>query len=241
MIDRRMFARAVGGLSVTLVQGGAALAQAPGTPQQPSAAPRSIMTTAWVNFEFAINWERMNTLQEILTNLADRKITDITLMLSSMGGDLAAGLSTYNFLRSLGIRLTTYNVGNVYSAAMLLFLAGERRVVEPSGQFLIHAPSSGGLMGSLTGEQLGERVESLQLDTERFKSLMLERTRIDKTAMQGMMEKTTFVDPSKATQLGIATEVAHLVRPPTSPLITVSQSTFHGPVPTAPAPVPAPR
>jgi ATP-dependent Clp protease protease subunit len=239
MIDRRHLLSAAGALAVTLRPGGVALAQLP-TGGQPTAAPRAALTAAWVNFEYAITWERMNTLQDVMTTLVDRKITDITLMLSSSGGDLAAGLSTYNFLRALGIRLTTYNVGNVYSAAMLLYLAGERRVVEPSGQFLIHAPSAGTVIGSLSEAQLGDRVESLKLDTDRLRNLLLERTRLGKEAVQAMTEKTTFLDAAKAAQLGIATEVGHLVRPAAAPLVSISQSTYHGPAPAAAAtPTPA--
>ena len=233
MLDRRMFVRAAG-LSAILLQGAVAPPGVPG-PGAPPTLQRPLATSAWVNFEFAVTWERMNTLQELMTNLVDRKIGDVTLMISSVGGDLAAALSTYNFLRSLGIRLTTYNVGNVYSAAVMLYLAGERRVVEPTGQFLIHEPSTGGTIGSLTEAQLGDRVESLRLDTGRFEDLLLARTRIAKGTLETIMAKTTFVDPHKAIDMGIATEIAHLVRPPSTPLITMSQSTLHGPAPGAPA------
>ena len=134
LFDRRILLRSGAGLCAFALQGAA-------QPFQGVApAVRAPVRAAWINFEFTTTWERMNYLQEIVTHLVDKAITDITLMISSAGGDVDAAISTYNFLQSAGINLTTYNVGNTYSSAVILFLAGARRVTDASAQFP-HSPA----------------------------------------------------------------------------------------------------
>ena len=43
---------------------------------------------------------------------------DIHLMISSPGGGVADGIAVYNFLRSIPIPVTTYNIGTVTRSAM---------------------------------------------------------------------------------------------------------------------------
>ena len=244
LMDRRWFLRSsIGaGLTVTIVD---AVAQ-PFPSIHPTIAP-PLPKIAWINFEFAITWERVNFLQEVVTNLIARGIMTMTLMISSTGGEITAALSMYNFLTSVGIKLTTYNVGNTYSAAVLVFLAGERRVADRSTQFIIHPSSAVVGAGALSIGDLSDRVESLGRDTARVLDVLMARTKITKEQGDAMLHKLTFIDSQRALDLGILTEIGHLDRPPSATLITLPISTFHGPsfpsVPTAPpaaAPAPAP-
>jgi ATP-dependent protease ClpP protease subunit len=239
LVDRRWFVRSIGmGLTLSVVEAGAQ----PFPTIHPTVAPPAAKV-AWINFEFAITWERVNVLQEVVTNLIARGITTITLMLSSTGGEITAALSMYNFLTSVGIKLTTYNIGNTYSAAVLVFLAGERRVADRSAQFIIHPSSAVVGASALSIGDLNDRAESLGRDTDRVRDIYVARTKITKEQGDAMLHKLTFIDTARALELGILTEVGHLDRPASATLITLPISTFHGPsfpaVPTGPVAPPA--
>ncbi len=63
----------------------------------------------------------------------------ITLSLSSNGGDLVSGFTAYNLIRSLPVEVTTINMGSVESIAMMIYLAGNKRLCHPNSRFLIHS------------------------------------------------------------------------------------------------------
>lgn len=239
LLHRRAFLRSSAGVGLAAYMVEAAL-QSPDTVRSgalpPAAVPGRPLVgrSAWINFEFAITWERVNLLQEIVTGLVGRGVGDVTLLISSSGGDVAAAISTYHFLRSVGIRLTTYNIGNTYSSAVVLFLAGDRRVTEMATQFVIHPP---GIMGgaSMTAQDLEQKVQALDQDTSRLREIFLARTHMTKDEADAMLRKVTFIDGRRALELGIVTELGHLDRQAGAPLLTLPTSTLHAP-PSAPAP-----
>lgn len=189
----------------------------PGEPNR-SAAP----SAAWINYEFMISWERVSVLQEVVTGLIGKGVTDVTLLISSNGGDLAAAISTFNFLTSAGIRLTTCNIGNVYSAGLVLYLAGERRVADLATQFIIHPPSQSTAAGTMSSEDLHTRSESLEHDANRLRDLIAGRSTMTAAVLEPMLLKPTFISPQQALAYGLATEVGHLVRPASAQLVTLS-------------------
>jgi ATP-dependent protease ClpP protease subunit len=67
--------------------------------------------------------------------------TKVKILLSSSGGDTASAFAGYNYLHNLPIHITTYNVGTVDSAAVLLFCGGRERYALPGTRFLIHGNS----------------------------------------------------------------------------------------------------
>lgn len=226
-LDRRHWLGCAAGAG-TLVLRGAARAQtppavAPAAPPEPRPlAPKPPPRPAWINFEYGITWERMNVLQEVVANLVDRGTTEITLMISSSGGDMAAAISCYEFLTSAGIRLTTYVIGNCYSAALLLLLAGERRVCDRPGQLIIHPAAAVMGAGSSTLDALKLRSESLDRDTRRLRDIVLARSRITADKLDPMLfREGVFVEPRQALDYGLVTEVAHLERPSNALLLTL--------------------
>ena len=72
----------------------------------------------------------------------DSKPKHYVLHLNSPGGDLIEALAAINLMRSIEVPITTVaNVG-VESAALLLFLAGDRRIVLPNSYGMAHHMSA---------------------------------------------------------------------------------------------------
>lgn len=78
---------------------------------------------------------------------------EITLLISSPGGDVHSGLALYDVMRSLSCPIRTVCMGTAASMAAILFAAGSRREILPHGRVMIHDPliSNGSGRQRLTG------------------------------------------------------------------------------------------
>ncbi|MEO7231700.1 MAG: head maturation protease, ClpP-related, partial [Polaromonas sp.] len=66
---------------------------------------------------------------------------DIHVEINSNGGDVFAALAMYNALRASGKTVTTKVMGIAASAASLVLMAGDKRVMPKNTHVMIHNPS----------------------------------------------------------------------------------------------------
>lgn len=110
--------------------------------QQQPPQPTPPEHTAVISFIAPIAGPTVNQLLAVVNQQMAQGVKKITILISSPGGDTASGFVAYNFLRGLPLEITTFNVGNVDSAAMLVYCAGKNRYSLPgSTRFLIHGNS----------------------------------------------------------------------------------------------------
>lgn len=77
--------------------------------------------------------------------VSKRKRTELLLMICSEGGDVAAAFALIDVMRSSRLPIKTVGLGQIASAGLLIFLAGEpgRRVLTPNTSILSHQFSWG--------------------------------------------------------------------------------------------------
>ena len=85
----------------------------------------------------SINDKSINFLMQTINNMQKRDVDRIWLIINSGGGTVESALSFYNMVQSFDVKLDTYNVGQASSAAAMMFLSGERRVMAPNSYFMI--------------------------------------------------------------------------------------------------------
>jgi ATP-dependent protease ClpP protease subunit len=92
-----------------------------------------------INFVAEVNSNNVNGLLRIVTEQVKIGTKKITILISSPGGDTTSAFAAYNLLRNTqGAEITTFNIGSVDSAAMLLYCSGKNRYSLPGTRFLIH-------------------------------------------------------------------------------------------------------
>ena len=106
----------------------------------------------------------------------ENKASEIEIHFSSRGGDLHAGFTAYNFLRSLPIPLHIHNIGSVESIAVILYLAADKRTACEDSRFMLHNLSWVYDNGSYTHNTIIEHSSSLDADKERYLKIFEERT-----------------------------------------------------------------
>jgi ATP-dependent protease ClpP protease subunit len=108
-------------------------------------------------------------------------------------------------------------IGNVESMAVILYLAGERRLIVPHGKVKIHPMLWGFPGGGVDHDRLAEFAASLDFDAKRYGDIYEERTkealnRVDvRSHLAGQAKLLTAGDALSA---GISTEIVDATIPP---------------------------
>jgi len=75
----------------------------------------------------------------LLTQYEDDDLS-IDFYINTEGGDPFCALALYDYIRSLSTDVTIIAQGQVASAGVLVFLAGDERLITPNSSIMIHRP-----------------------------------------------------------------------------------------------------
>ena len=139
---------------------------------------------------------------------------EVTLLISSPGGNVHFGLSAYNYLKGLPIQLTTHNFGSVDSIGVILFAAGAKRLSVPHARFLLHAVVANFPQCSLEDKQLEERLKGLRIDTENIAKVLAANSSKSLEEITHAMHDRTTLSPDQAQQWGLVHEIRTELVPP---------------------------
>ncbi len=149
-----------------------------------------------------------NALMNAIDQKMKQGVRDFIILISSPGGSVIHGLSTYNYLKGLPAMITTHNFGSVDSIGIVLYCAGSRRLSVPQARFLLHAVNvqfKGNQ--SLEEKQLEERLKGLRIDIENISKVIAANT--DKSVedvTNAMLERITLT-PEEAQSWGLVNEI----------------------------------
>ena len=95
----------------------------------------------------------------------------MTINISSLGGSVCTGITLYNYLKGKSFQITTHNLGEVSSSALLLYLAGTVRTAAPVSKFMIH-PVKIGIGGELPYFQVEEILKNINADINNYAKIV---------------------------------------------------------------------
>jgi len=191
--------------------------------QQPSEAPPRPPVV--ITFVVPIDSNTANQLIHMVTSQSQMGVRSITLVLASPGGDTAAAFAAYNILKTLPIDLTTFNVGNIDSAAMLLYCAGKHRysLPGPGVRFLIHGNSvqfAGGmpLDANAMDAQTAQLKSLNQMVIDSISAVAAKKKSDIESAVHGQV----ILSPEQAKDWGIVQEIKDNFMTPGATLLSVN-------------------
>ena len=156
-----------------------------------------------------------NLLSE--TPAVGAKWDTINFVMSSGGGDVISAFGLYNEMKGLQTKVTTHNAGAIDSAAILPFLAGERRTASASSAFFFHQlhwsfPSNNQLtMGTISDATAWlNRYDGMMAET------IASHTDLTKAKVSKLMREGTSIDPPTAKEYGLIDEIEELSTPNTA-------------------------
>jgi ATP-dependent Clp protease, protease subunit len=194
----------------------------PTWPQQPSAPPPPERVI--INFILPIDSNTVNLLLGIVNGQVARGVKKITIVISSPGGDTTAAFAAYNILKNVQAEITTFNGGNIDSAAMLIYCAGKYRYSFPDpARFLIH----GNAMTLGTGVPMDYNFLDAQL--QQIKSLnqmvvqvLAANSNRKQSDLENAVRGQTILSPELAKQWGIVQEIRDTFMEPGAAFVSVN-------------------
>lgn len=149
--------------------------------------------------------EETTILDVIRQVKAQRNATEFLAIIDSVGGIVEEGKAIYDYLRNLPTPVSTY-AKKAYSIASIVFMAGERRIVDAdaSQAIMIHLPWME-VAGS--HDEISSHLVELKAVENELVKFYAECLEIDKATIQSLLQKETYLDASQAIELGFATEL----------------------------------
>ena len=129
---------------------------------------------------------------------------DITVWINSPGGDCVAAAQIYNMLLSYKGKVTVRIDGIAASAASVIAMAGDRVVMSPVAMLMIHNPSAVA-MGD--HNEMEKTIAMLAEVKESIINAYERKTNLSRSKLSRLMEAETWMDATKAVELGFADEV----------------------------------
>ncbi len=142
---------------------------------------------------------------EIATRIQqEADVEKIELRINSYGGDMYAGLALMSFLRSHPAKVTAYVDGIAASAATLILMGADERIMPANAMIFIHNPASGAFGESKT---LAKLARDLDEQREAVIAGYAEVTGQPREAIIKLMDDATWMSAKRAKQLGFVTHV----------------------------------
>ena len=128
----------------------------------------------------------------------------INVHINSYGGDVSEGLAIYNVLKNSRAKVTTYCDGFACSAASVIFMAGEERIMNSASLLMIHNAWS---YASGNAEDFRKQAEDLDKITQASVNAYMSRVWITEEELKQKMKEETWLTADEAVADGFATKI----------------------------------
>jgi HK97 family phage major capsid protein len=132
------------------------------------------------------------------------ELDQLDIRINSGGGDVFAGIAIYEAIRRFPAKKTVYVDGLAASAASVIAMAADERLISSAGFVMIHR-ASGLVYG--TDEDMRAMADILADISERIAVVYNERTGQDLDELRNMIQAETWMNADLAVEKGFATGV----------------------------------
>lgn len=157
----------------------------------------------WIDAWFGTGNDVMNGVS-LKDALAQIDTPNLTVRINSYGGSVAEGLTIYGLLATFKGHVKTIVDGFACSAASIIFMAGEERVVPENGLLMIH-----NAWGAMEGDSnaMKKFSEDLEKITQPSVDIYTLKTGLPENKIKEMMDKETWITSKEAYEMGFSTSM----------------------------------
>lgn len=161
-----------------------------------------------------VNFDSAKRLLSAVNAALNDGVKDITILISSPGGQLVPGFALYNQLLGIPTDLTIHNIGSVNSIANAIFLAGKKRYATESATFMFHGTQWGFAQATeLPRTQLSEILQSLNADEKRLRNIIVNKTKLSADEVAELLTSGVTRDAAFALDKGFIDEIIEFSLP----------------------------
>ncbi len=154
-----------------------------------------------------VSWEWLESDVSSYTLAKEIEALDVDVInvyINSYGGEVAEGLAIYNNLRRHKAKVKTYCDGFACSAASVVFMAGDERIMSNASLLMIH---NAWLYTAGDSKQLRKDADNLEIITQASINAYMNHTNITEEELKEMLDAETWLSPTEALEMGFATTV----------------------------------
>ena len=140
----------------------------------------------------------------IVKELQGLEVDKLNVHINSYGGDVSEGLASYNVLKNSQIKITTYCDGFACSAASVIFMAGDERIMNSASLLMIHNAWS---RASGNANEFRKKAEDLDKITQASINAYMSRVKITEDELKEKMDKESWLTAEEALADGFATQI----------------------------------
>ena len=144
------------------------------------------------------------TSYDLVKEIEGLDVDVIHCYINSYGGEVAEGLAIYNALKRHKAKVKTYCDGFACSAASVVFMAGDERIMSASSMLMIH---NAWMWAAGDANELRKEADDLEKINEASSNAYLEHINISKEQLQEMLDKETWLTAQEALDMGFCTTV----------------------------------
>lgn len=136
--------------------------------------------------------------------LEDAGGKEIELHINSNGGDVMEANSIYSLLCQYDGKITAYVDGMCYSAAVLILMAADERIMAKGSTMLVH---NAWTVAIGNANELRKAADDLDALMNANRQVFLERINLSEEELISLMEEERILSPEEAVEMGFATKV----------------------------------
>ncbi|WP_085833847.1 head maturation protease, ClpP-related [Clostridium merdae] len=144
----------------------------------------------------------------IANEIKSLDVDTINVRINSCGGYTSEGLAICNTLKSHPAKIVTYCDGFACSAASIVFMAGEERIMGAASALMIHNAWNQAVGNAAQLRQHAERLEKI---SQAAGNAYAEKVKISREELDAMLDgenhEGTWILPDEAVKMGFATSV----------------------------------
>lgn len=140
----------------------------------------------------------------IVKELQALETDKVNVHINSYGGDVSEGLAIYNVLKNSRAKVTTYCDGFACSAASVIFMAGEERIMNSASLLMIHNAWS---WARGDANEFRKQAEDLEKITQASVNAYMNRIQITEEELKEKMNAETWLTAEEALADGFATKI----------------------------------
>jgi ATP-dependent Clp protease, protease subunit len=165
--------------------------------------------TVYIYYFDGIDNSRVKIMMQLLTDIIGKeKPTVIYFLFASNGGGVDAGVTFYNFLKSLPVKIIIHNIGTIDSIATVIFCAGAIRYASPHSTFLFHGVTLN-MNGSFSLPQINEIKTRIEENHNTIAGIIHENTKLTIKEIKNSFDQGITRDVRFALKKGII----HKIKP----------------------------
>ena len=153
--------------------------------------------------------ERGIELIDVITQVKKQPTaTSFEVYINSEGGVVDTGFDIYNYLKSLGLPITTIGSGMVASIATVIFMSGNKRIVKPNTEFMIHLPMGG--IEYATADEMEAHAKGTREVENKIVQFYSKELGLGKEAITPLLKNETWLNSNQLNDLGFLTSESEI-------------------------------